>query len=130
MREIKFRGKTFNGDWEFGDLSQWNENDGRKRTFISVEGLEPIEVHPDSVGQYTGLKDKNGKEIFEGDIIIINRYKEEAIIEWNDELGFFVLRCYGGEIGKKPLGEWLQEFDLFLIGNIYDNPELIKRNNQ
>lgn len=129
MREIKFRGKSLtSGKWIYGSLY----NDGAEDYVLpnlpqTAYDYEDYQVDLNTIGQYTGLKDKNGKEFFEGDIIIINRYNEKAVIDWNYELGTFTLRCHGYGIGLKPFGEWLQEFDLFLIGNIYDNPELINQ---
>lgn len=68
MQTIKFRGKSFNtGNWVFGDLRQ-----SGKRKFVEYE------VNPDTVGQFVGLYDNNGKEVYEHDYISIN-YKYEGI---------------------------------------------------
>lgn len=111
MRTIKFRGKSLNnGMWVYGDLQHKG-----KRTFIEYE------VDPATVGQYTGLKDKNGKEIYEGDIL-------------QDEIGFKgkIIYSMGALCGDFGEGFELQYFyeglheACILVGNIYDNPELLK----
>lgn len=120
MREIKFRGQRLdNGEWEFGDLSQWTEEDGRHRTFISFEGLEPIEVHPESVGQYTGLKDKKEDEIYEWDIVSNN---------WGG-IGVIVLcnGCWSIKWDEEEFDFLFAELEdhIEVIGNVIDNKELL-----
>ena len=128
MREILFRGKrTDNGEWIYGDLrhiSDWkggynphivNNTNGRNN---SVTGLEII---PETVGQYTGLTDKNGKRIFEGDILKTFGYI--YVIMWDSTRALFYLR--------DPVYRVTSDFyyyfgsDLSVIGNIHDNPELL-----
>ena len=118
-REILFRGKIVDErKWIYGNLhTEYAMFEDRNGWFIGdFDDWE--EVHPYSIGQFTGLKDKNGVKIFDGDAI------EEGIVHWNDEyLGFFV---------KNDLtaGMYTPLYDIPLpeiAGNIHDNPELLKK---
>lgn len=129
MRTIKFRGKRIdNGEWAYGSLA---ETHGKLFIGIPTTPDNPVymmdwhEVDPDTVGQFTGLLDKNGKEIYEGDIISLRDYIAE--VRWNSNLSAFCIRfSFESELGIKPLGSWIdRRRRCNVIGNIHDNPELL-----
>lgn len=127
MRTIKFRGKRLtDGAWIYGDFFR-----NRGLSFIASDGIEenPLatwrdyNVDPESVGQYTGLKDKNSKEIYDGDIC---RTKEGYfIVKWHNKACAFMaynLKSYA------PFS-WFSNVEttgIEVVGNVHDNPELLK----
>lgn len=112
MREIKFRGKRIdNGEWVYGDLSTKNLFN---EPMIYEEEWADYAVIPETVGQYTGLKDKNGVEIYEGDLLQFEDYPPQEVV-WEDG-GFAVEDYY--------LADWYD--GAVVIGNIHDNPELME----
>lgn len=141
MREILFRGKRADtGEWIYGDLRQDADLEsayiGGWDYFIADYALqrEPFEypVSPETVSQFTGLYDKNGKKIFEGDIIklTINRSLIFSV-NWVDDCGMFCLKC----LSRHPRLN-LEAFDTDfttvdgdeceIIGNVFDNSDLLK----
>ena len=132
-REILFRGKLeYNGKWIYGDLLQYENGDvaifGEKLSSFGYECTEMSKrdrVIPDTIGQYTWLKDKNGKNIFEGDIVIIGEKLKTKVVYYD---GAFRMQS---EFSPTPtdttdMGYMMREFSVRIIGNIHDNPELIK----
>ena len=133
MREILFRGKRIdNGEWVEGNLFVPDEVTHRKAPTEILVGTNVVrisyEVDPATVGQYTGLTDKNGKRIFEGDIVDCIARMDRANCVVIFEEGEFRLvpeRNYktyvtGGDYHA------LRCFEKEVIGNIHDNPELMK----
>ena len=125
MREILFRGKrTDNGTWTCGYLfCIWERAYLCWGTTNGVPNME--EIIPETVSQFTGLTDKNGRKIFEGDIV--ERGGRIWLVEYSNKYGQFMMTTYT----KKGIS-WSRSFDLIppdwceVIGNIYDNPELLE----
>ena len=132
MRTMKFRSKDLrNGKWYYGSLHV-NEIYGRKQIWLSGV-LGYVDVDPETVGQFTGLYDKDGKEIYEGDILLLGNSPSAVFeVKWNESIAAFCIRFnFENEIGSRPLGEWLAEKkNIAIIGNVFDNPELIKGNEE
>ena len=146
MREIKFRGKRIdNGEWVDGFFSRINGEpiilspmDSYKyyrKFFVDVPFKQVI---PETVGQYTGLKDKNGKEIYEGDILksdsgyrLIVRFGNHGYSAYTDcvELGFYC-ECISEQAKRQQIREdfifWVREEQSEIIGNVHENPELLE----
>lgn len=134
MREILFRGKdVISGEWVYGDLAQEKHTDNSIKCAI-VQTLYTYEVTPSTVGQYTGLVDKNGKRIFEGDILKVYYYGKSKIfgVVKFDESRFFIDDDFmRGDIkAKAPMTEMFSRYEFEIVGNIYDNPDLLKGENK
>lgn len=136
-REILFRGKrTYNKKWIEGSLVV----DYAGNTYIvweyeTVKGAmissKTINVYPETVGEYTGLTDKNGKKIFEGDIIICKKEICGNFIDSCVEIGFVEMKHGAFGLHRKqgyyrPFKDWLEDYEYEIIGNIHDNPELLE----
>lgn len=123
MRTIKFRGKCCHSDaWAYGNLVDYEEEECPEIQGFDVfrEGRDvwqEINVERDTIGQFTGLRDKNGKEIYEGDIVRTNRYVTSVIYH---EAGFR-LRV----IENKKISPLYMRGELEVIGNIYDDEQLV-----
>ena len=126
IREILYRGKRIdNSEWIEGTYWQSNES------IIDKQGYS-IKITPKTVGQYTGLKDKNGKKIFEGDILRFTRGGNEHIGKVVYEQRICGLDLWYNEVvgayGEKATFRisLTEPTKLEVIGNIYDTPELLE----
>ena len=129
MREIKFRGyNRKNNVWLYGFYLQ---NRGAHFVcpdeFATGKSWDDYEIDPDTLGQYTGLKDRNGREIYEGDVVDLRPYYSQLHrIEYS--CGQWICVDAGGGwialIEDEQLGDEMNGVEV--IGNIYDNPELMK----
>lgn len=129
MREVLFTGKRVdNGEWVEGELL--HDMKGRPWIYwttpkeLPVFFLRSAIVKSETVGQFTGLTDKNGKKIFEG--YVVTYIGEVCVVEWDDETAKFVLKnenllCDFEEV-------WCNRFKskIEVIGNVHDNPELLE----
>ena len=131
MREILFRGKRLdNGDWVYGYYVHIGPVSCQRAYIIPeyASSLYVNEVDPSTVGQYTGLKDKNGKRIFEGDVAKVLQGKDKDIAYVGFENGAFMLYPKTGNIYERTLWEyWYNDWDVEVIGNITDNPEFLEK---
>jgi len=148
-REILFRGKSLeSGDWEFGYVFD-DDSTESTRFFVGRLVIQDYigpcdgryivdyafdEVNPSTIGQYTGLTDKNGKKIFEGDVLV---FIDPDTQEFDNNERFVVrwVECqarYFFEVFNKGCPMGFEEIlksdsqDYEIIGNIYDNPELLE----
>lgn len=147
MREIKFRAKRVdNGKWVYGGVivcddyciidqghevyvEEECEHDGDTHYF----GVAGVMCDENSIGQFTGLHDKNGKEIYEGDILRSLQPNKLMVVVY-DEIGASFVVAVINKNSARKLGvqfhiskSWLKKYPKEVIGNIVDNPELINK---
>lgn len=130
MREIKFRGRDNYGGWHYGDLWNIYKSD---YVIISRTKGKLFPVLPETVGQYTGINDKNETEIYEGDIVRRDDHSIFGVIKFgkytqpfNDNadtkhIGFYVDWT---DMFRRDLGYWAEKCTV--IGNVHDTPELME----
>lgn len=147
MREILFRAKAINrikgreyrtsyknGDWVYGLVTEMYDDrfPNLPATMRNTDGVSNIDVDYKSIGQYTGLDDKKGKKIFEGDIVAYfinidkatNKEFHEVVFETKGESGYFGIKV--SNIGTLGFCPEVPAKLMKVIGNIYDNPELLE----
>ena len=129
-REIKFRGKRLaNDEWCYGSLLIWA--DGECTILEKSDSSNAVwkrEINPDTVGQFTGLHDCDGKEIYEGDVILEDKDPTMMEIVFRDGIFFASIGNTRGEnlYMNCALRVILDRRKTHVIGNIHDNPELLK----
>lgn len=127
MREIKFRGKSLSGKWVYGYAAKFAHDSVPVILEDTEDGIKPQIIIPETVGQFTGLHDKNGKEIYEGDIIIeeLRRARKdgERLVICFDDFEYKGKNANGATTSLSLLVEY---HTIEVIGNIHDNSELLK----
>ena len=129
MRDILFKAKTCNGEWVQGLLAHKDN-----KWYISNKAGMPFafEVRPETIGQYTGLTDKNGNKIFEGDLILLmDRWY--CAVEYDVENARFILNGEyvknEDEVTHSSFAPYYQN-EIEVVGNIFDNLELLNADNE
>lgn len=132
MRDVLFRGKNEDGEWvegwfEMYPFGCWPVKAAIVPSGEAIDGLyRHIKVDPETVGQYTGVPDKNGRQMAEGDIVeglFLFGMRVLGVVSFRN--GAFGLRWYRGNVLEFSSFPTICNVEYEVIGNIYDNPELL-----
>ena len=135
MRTIKFRGLRTDGKgWVYGGYFQHTPDEDGVRYYIFDFNEGAVEVIPESVGQFTGLHDKKGKEIYEGDMLRDDYTDEDILIEdysvvvWDEKFCQWAIDNSFAKDGSSftNLVEYFGRETFEIVGNIFENADLVK----
>lgn len=142
IRKIVFRGKRLDDSgWVYGDLIHENSGNVAMKTNLDTwskndDNIAPygeaVLVKPQTVGQYTGLVDTNGKEIYEGDIIESKGFDGLPLrhtVVYSQNTASFIAQLVGTYNCSSISQGWIFEYLKVVVGNIHDNPELLEGGN-
>ena len=133
-RVNKYRG-LHNNEWVYGYYAVIGKRSviikSNSESYYSVDenlqkrsGNEIVDIKADTVGQYIGVDDKNGKEIYEGDIVkVIEDFEEIYVVEWDEDIARYVLAQNGATMCD--FGDIYGD-DMEVVGNVYENADLLK----
>lgn len=135
MRKIKFRGKRhYDGEWVYGYPLIADSEKYKSVNIVTLHEAYPdtlakvtTSVEFNTLGQFTGLANRSGKEIYEGDILKMGNCDFRGVVQWHKNGYFYINEYYPKVIDDdySPLGNMLR-YDMDVIGNVFDNPELMK----
>lgn len=138
-REILFKAKRIdNGEWVEGYyvyITNPLTEDGKPIRHLICNGTNIFNdlIDPVTLCQYTGLADKNGKKIWENDILKCKKYIGGNFVDYCIEVGYvemkhgaFGLHRIKNDAYYRPFKDWLEDYEYEVVGNIFDNPELLE----